>query len=529
MLEEALQAAEGDGSVTTIGTITTIAQVTPPSATQEQRGQADQEEEEPVTQSQTQPQTRESIEQNSNSEMELDQSDQLGGKIESEISSGINTQPGIVDQVSGVGTSYGDGMGEEEEEETPPVPPPRQSLMVRQQEGNKGNENTEKKGEDQTSLEKMEMEGGGLVDELNDLEAMLGGLKVEKQDKKNKWKKQADEKEEKGGGMEGNKGDNNVVRQSVMLTGGLGDLQAMIEEEERKKKEEKERVEKEMERVRMEEQEEKERKEKEEKERIERERKEQEEKEQEEKEKERKEREEKERKEEKEKEKEKEVNTVDVSSIDTSSSSSSSSASASSSSTPAKLQERFAHLNMTLGAGPGGPGVKQIRRMTAVDMGKPDPTKIARTGQMSKRGGSRGGRKNWKKRHFDLSDQVLSYYKNKKDCVNKVKPLGSITIVGATITDGKDGCGKKGTIQVCSLDRPNPFYCQPDSSEYDAWMQALTDAAFKEVKILNNKTQARRAKAKPKGRRAPQRRGAGAVGAAKKLAEEQAKAKESGK
>lgn len=67
-----------------------------------------------------------------------------------------------------------------------------------------------------------------------------------------------------------------------------------------------------------------------------------------------------------------------------------------------------------------------------------------RAGYLDKKGGSKGGRKNWTKRWFVLRQNKLIYYKRP----NESKPRGDIDLSGATVEEVPDG-KQPHTFKVC--------------------------------------------------------------------------------
>ena len=104
----------------------------------------------------------------------------------------------------------------------------------------------------------------------------------------------------------------------------------------------------------------------------------------------------------------------------------------------------------------------------------PDHTSYIREGWMYKRGGSHGGRANWKRRWFVLHTEVLYYLENPTDRA----PRGRVELSGCDVREASAEVSKPNAFGIynrLSLAEA-PFFCHTETeAEMGAW--ELNDAA----------------------------------------------------
>ena len=101
---------------------------------------------------------------------------------------------------------------------------------------------------------------------------------------------------------------------------------------------------------------------------------------------------------------------------------------------------------------------------------------VAKEGWLHKRGGSHGGRHNWKKRWFVLLGDVLYYMESRSDRT----PRGSVALSGCDFRIVEEECKRPHAFGIYHLTdmRIVPFFCAGDSAEEAAaWLEALHQAS----------------------------------------------------
>ena len=101
---------------------------------------------------------------------------------------------------------------------------------------------------------------------------------------------------------------------------------------------------------------------------------------------------------------------------------------------------------------------------------------IVREGWLHKRGGSHGGRTNWKRRWFILVDDDLYYMETRHD----TSPRGRISLHGCDFRKADEEVKKPHAFGIYSRSDYNevPFYCHTESAqETEEWLDDLRAAS----------------------------------------------------
>lgn len=119
-----------------------------------------------------------------------------------------------------------------------------------------------------------------------------------------------------------------------------------------------------------------------------------------------------------------------------------------------------------------------VARNTGGSTPAPLPSRdaIVREGWMYKRGGSHGGRTNWKRRWFILVDDELYYMETRQDTT----PRGRILLRGCDFRKADEEVKKACAFGIYSRSSllETPFYCYTDSAqETEEWLDDLRAAA----------------------------------------------------
>ncbi|KAL1523406.1 hypothetical protein AB1Y20_018346 [Prymnesium parvum] len=106
----------------------------------------------------------------------------------------------------------------------------------------------------------------------------------------------------------------------------------------------------------------------------------------------------------------------------------------------------------------------------------PNKSDIVREGWLHKRGGSHGGRTNWKRRWFSLAGTQLYYMETRHDAT----PRGRISLSGCDFRKADEEVKKPYSFGIYSRSEylEAPFFCHADSAlEAEEWLDALRGAA----------------------------------------------------
>ena len=109
-------------------------------------------------------------------------------------------------------------------------------------------------------------------------------------------------------------------------------------------------------------------------------------------------------------------------------------------------------------------------------MDLPHRESIVREGWMQKRGGSHGGRTNWKRRWFILVDDELFYLETRQDTT----PRGRVSLRGCDFRKADEEVKKAHAFGIYSRNSylEVPFYCHTDSAlETEEWLDDLRAAS----------------------------------------------------
>ena len=107
---------------------------------------------------------------------------------------------------------------------------------------------------------------------------------------------------------------------------------------------------------------------------------------------------------------------------------------------------------------------------------------LAKEGYLYKRGGSHGGRANWKRRWFMLMGDVLYYMESHSDRT----PRGRVVLKGCDFRNAEADCKRPHAFGIYHLHDMTevPFFCSSDSAQDTAdWLVALAEAAHGRFRV----------------------------------------------
>lgn len=112
----------------------------------------------------------------------------------------------------------------------------------------------------------------------------------------------------------------------------------------------------------------------------------------------------------------------------------------------------------------------------------PSHLPVVREGWLSKRGGSHGGRTNWKKRWFVLLGDALYYMESRSDR----SPRGRVVLTGCDFRNAEEELKRPYAFGIYNMHDMStaPFFCSGESAQDTAdWLAALAEAAQGRFKL----------------------------------------------